>query len=76
MNAADTPAVAVTVDQDRCVGSATCTVIAAGQFALNEYDQAEPTAPVSTSVAAVKQAAQLCPTGAIRIAPVDAGRPG
>jgi len=75
MSTPDAAAVAVAVDQDRCVGSATCTVVAAGHFALNEYDQAEPTAPVSTDVAALEQAAQLCPTGAIRIVPADAGRP-
>jgi ferredoxin len=75
MSAADTSAVAVTVDQDRCVGSATCTIVAAGNFALNEYDRSEPTAPVSTDVAAVEDAAQMCPTGAIRIVPIDSASP-
>lgn len=76
MSTADTPAVAVNVDQDRCVGSATCLIVAAGNFALNEYDRSEPTAPVSTDVAAVEEAAQMCPTGAIRVVPVHAGSPG
>jgi ferredoxin len=74
MSTTEEPAVAVSVDQGRCVGSATCTVIAAGVFALNEYDRSEPTAAVSTEVAAVERAAQLCPTGAIRVTP--GGRAG
>jgi ferredoxin len=69
MSPAQEPTVAVTVDPERCVGSATCTVIAAGNFTLDEYDRSEPTAPVSTDVAAVQRAAELCPTGAIRVTP-------
>ncbi|HEV2089232.1 MAG TPA: ferredoxin [Cryptosporangiaceae bacterium] len=76
MSTVDGSAVAVTVDDGRCVGSATCTVVAADNFVLNEYDQAEPTAAVTSDVEAVERAEQLCPTGAIRIVPVGTGGPG
>jgi ferredoxin len=67
MSPSDESAVTVTVDKDRCVGSATCTIVGAGSFVLNEYDRAEPTTPVSGDVEALRQAEQLCPTGAIRV---------
>jgi ferredoxin len=71
----DEPAVAVSVDTARCVGSATCIVVAAGLFELNEHDRAEPIAPVVTDVEAAEQAAELCPTAAIHLERVAAGRP-
>ncbi|WP_433389486.1 ferredoxin [Micromonospora sp. KLBMP9576] len=64
--------VTVTVDAQRCVGSATCCVVAPGSFALDEHDRSAPTTPVTAQVAAVEEAARLCPTGAILVAPVDA----
>lgn len=70
----DERAVTVTVDRDRCVGSATCTVVAPDLFALNEHDQAEPQVDPVTDVDLVDEAAQLCPTGAIHLRRVDTGR--
>ena len=61
--------VTVTVDASRCVGSATCTTLAPGSFALDEYDRSAPTAAAATDVAAVELARQLCPTGAIGVVP-------
>jgi ferredoxin len=49
-------AVIVTVDRERCVGSATCTVVAPGIFALDEHDRAEPQAAVVTDADLVDQA--------------------
>jgi len=67
-------AVRVTVDRERCVGSATCTVVAAGIFALDEHDRAEPQVAVVTDTDLVDQAAQLCPTGAIHLQRVHLGQ--
>lgn len=61
------PTVIVTVDSERCVGSATCVVVAPGSFALDEHDRSEPTASAPADVDGVEQAAQLCPTAAIRV---------
>jgi ferredoxin len=69
MSTPETASVTVTVDASRCVGSATCTTLAPGSFALDEYDRSSPTATVATDVAAVELAQRLCPTGAIRIVP-------
>lgn len=57
----------VIVDATRCVGSATCMILAPGGFAFNEHDQAQPTAEASADLGAVEQASDLCPTQAIRI---------
>ena len=64
----------VDVDKGRCVGSATCVIVAPAAFTLDEHDRAEPTAAVgadlaAVDLAAVEQAAELCPTAAIRIGP-------
>jgi ferredoxin len=61
--------VTVSVDAERCVGSATCSIVAPGSFVLNEHDRAEPTSPVTADADAVEEAAQLCPTGAILVVP-------
>jgi ferredoxin len=63
--------VSVTVDKGRCVGSATCLIVAPGSFELDEHDRSEPTAPVITDVAGAEQAEQLCPTGAIRLTRIE-----
>ncbi|ASW54304.1 ferredoxin [Plantactinospora sp. KBS50] len=68
--------VRVIVDKERCVGSSTCLVVGEGNFVLDEHDRAEPTAPVTADVAAVEQAEQLCPTGAIRVVPATAQSAG
>jgi len=70
----DEHAVIVTVDRERCVGSATCTVVAPGIFALDEHDRAEPQAAVVTDADLVDQAAALCPTGAIHLERVHVGQ--
>ena len=61
------PTVKVTVDVSRCVGSATCTMLAPGSFKLNDDDKAEPIGPVLANIAAVEDARDLCPTAAIRV---------
>ncbi|WP_030487103.1 ferredoxin [Micromonospora chokoriensis] len=63
--------VRVTVDRERCVGSATCTVVAAGLFELDEHDRAVPLTEVVSDADVVDQAAQLCPTAAIHLSPAD-----
>jgi ferredoxin len=70
----DEHAVIVTVDRERCVGSATCTVVAPGIFALDEHDRAEPQAAMVTDADLVDQAAALCPTGAIHLERVHVGQ--
>lgn len=62
-------AVRVTVDRERCVGSATCTVVASGLFELDEHDRAVPPAEVVDDAEVLGQAAQLCPTAAIHLHP-------
>ncbi len=57
----------ITVDKDRCVGSATCVVVAAGSFVLDEHDRSEPTAAAGSDLDGVEQAEQLGPTAAIRV---------
>ena len=59
----------VDVDKERCVGSATCVIVAPAAFTLDEHDRAEPTAAAGADLAALRQAAELCPTAAIRIGP-------
>jgi len=59
--------VVVTVDTERCVGSATCLVVAPGSFALDEHDHSGPTAQAAADLDGVREAEQLCPTGAIRV---------
>jgi ferredoxin len=70
----DERAVRVSVDRERCVGSATCTVIAPDIFALDEHDRAEPQVATVTDDDLVDQAAQLCPTGAIHLHRVQSGQ--
>jgi ferredoxin len=59
--------VIVTVDAARCVGSATCTMLAPDSFELNDEDKAEPTGPVLTDVTGIESARDLCPTAAIHV---------
>jgi ferredoxin len=76
MSTVDASRVVVSVDKERCVGSATCLIVAPDNFLLDEHDRSEPTETVTTEVTAVEQAEQLCPTGAIRISRVtDQGTP-
>lgn len=65
----------VTVDRDRCVGSATCIVVAPGRFELDEHDQAAPAEPALVNDAQLEQAVRMCPTGAISARPAGAADP-
>jgi ferredoxin len=63
----------ITVDQDRCVGSATCTSIAPDFFTLDGEDRSRPAAAEVAPEDRFVEAAELCPTSAIAVVDADSG---
>ena len=63
----------ITVDQDRCVGSATCTSIAPDFFSLDGEDRSCPAAAEVAPQDRLADAAELCPTSAIAVVDADTG---
>jgi len=63
----------ITVDQDRCVGSATCTSIAPDFFTLDGEDRSSPAEEVVAARDRLAEAAELCPTSAIAVVDADTG---
>ncbi len=57
----------VEVDQDLCVGSATCVELAKGAFKLNDEDKAEVDDPTAVSMEDLKEAEAQCPVDAILV---------
>jgi len=58
----------INVDRDLCIGSGTCLRLAPGVFALDEDEVATIQEPGAADIDKLRLAAEVCPTGAIRIA--------
>jgi ferredoxin len=67
--------VRVTVDPNRCVCSSGCADLVPSVFAVDRYELrvVDPDPPEDLR-AALEEAAELCPTGAIEVGPSD-GQP-
>jgi ferredoxin len=65
----------ITVDREICVGSGTCVVVAAGRFALDDDDRSNPVTSEIKTDEQVREAAQMCPTGAISLRDLATGKP-
>ena len=61
------PNLAVSVDQDLCVGHGACRRLAPAVFAMNANRQSEVINPAGASPEILEQAADRCPVGAIRL---------
>jgi len=57
----------VTVDALVCIGAAECVRLAPAVFELNEEDQAQVVDPDAAETEVLRQAADACPSGAIRL---------
>ncbi|MDT8915260.1 ferredoxin [Amycolatopsis sp. PS_44_ISF1] len=61
----------ITVDEDRCCGAGTCVLLAPDVFDQREDDGIVvllDAAPAEEAHAAVREAANVCPAGAITVA--------
>ena len=63
----------IEVDHDRCVGMGMCLTLAVGVFRHNEQRQSEVVDPGADSVEAILEAAENCPTAAIRVEDATTG---
>lgn len=63
----------VTIDQDVCVGSGTCTAVAPGFFALDDEDRSCPVSDAVPALPMLLEAAALCPTRAIQVVDTETG---
>ncbi len=61
------------MDRARCVGTGYCASVAAADLALGADGRAEPRRPVTTALAEVTEAAELCPVEAITVHRADTG---
>jgi len=57
----------IVVDRELCMGSGMCIVYAPGTFAHDDETKAVVVDPTGDPIDAVRNAAQACPTSAIRI---------
>ncbi len=73
MNEFSSPRLRIEVDPERCVGNAMCLALAPGVFAHNESRQSEVRDPEGGSRDDILEAAENCPTGAIRVRDADTG---
>lgn len=62
----------IAVDRERCMGTGTCMVYAAGSLDLDADGRAAVRHPITDDLAAVQSAVEACPTEALTI--VGAGR--
>lgn len=63
----------ISIDQDICVGSGTCTSLLPDFFALDEEDRSHPRADTADPRPGLLQAANYCPTGAIHVIDAETG---
>lgn len=63
----------VRVDRALCVGSGICTGIATEDLARGADGRAEPLRAVSTALAELTEAAELCPMEALTVRRADSG---
>ncbi|KKQ28078.1 MAG: putative ferredoxin, 4Fe-4S [Candidatus Magasanikbacteria bacterium GW2011_GWC2_37_14] len=55
------------VDKDLCIGCATCTILAANSFKMNDDNKAVEINPPGDDAEALKDAKDNCPVAAITI---------
>jgi ferredoxin len=64
----------ITVDKDVCVGSGSCLSVAPDVFHLDDEDRSCARAGAVAPDERLLDAAELCPTGAIRVVDTGTGR--
>ena len=57
----------ISVNKDLCIGCGLCTTIAEKTFKLDDNGKAEVINPNGDSEEKIKEAAESCPVGAIRV---------
>jgi len=57
----------VTVDKDKCIGCGLCVSLAPKSFKLGEDGKSQVIEPVGDDWETIKNAAESCPVGAIKI---------
>lgn len=57
------------------MGSGTCIVVAVGRFVLDDDDRSNPVTTEIDQEERVREAAQMCPTGAISLRDAATGAP-
>jgi len=57
----------VTVDKDKCIGCGLCVSLAPKSFKLGEDGKSQIIEPVGDDLETIKNAAESCPVGAIKI---------
>jgi ferredoxin len=65
--------IAVSVDHDLCIGSATCVSTAPNAFALGETGQSVVIDPEAEALETLMDAVSLCPTSAVIVIDVETG---
>ena len=68
-----TTRVTIEIDHQCCVGSSVCLTLAPAVFTLNTDSQAAVLNPAGAPVADVLEAAEGCPTMAIKVVDADSG---
>lgn len=66
-----TDGVTIRIDRDACIGAASCTIIAALTFQLDDEQKAVILDPDGHDLDTIMQAAQSCPTDAIIVTDKD-----
>lgn len=61
------------VDHGACLSSTMCTQIASGVFELNDEMLSEAVNPDGDPIEVILEAAESCPTGAIKVQDIEAG---
>lgn len=64
----------ITINPFKCVGSTMCIQSAPRAFKLNERKQSSVNDPTGETLAKLREAAEQCPMGAIRIEDVETGK--
>jgi ferredoxin len=64
----------VLIDDRICVGSASCIAVAPAHFAFDDNDRSQPVAPYTAPDDTLITAAEMCPTGALRVIDTATGQ--
>jgi ferredoxin len=65
----------IEIDRDACVGSSVCVALAAGVFRLDAKGVSTVIDPAGAALGEILEAAEGCPTMAIRVRRADTGEP-
>jgi len=57
----------VTVDKDKCIGCGACVAVAPKSFKLGDDGKSEVIEPVGDDEQTIRNAAESCPVGAIKV---------